>query len=202
MASTTAREGGMDAQLSQRELEVWGTTDHIRPEELDPREVWWRNRYQQLNIRGYRLRPRYSPEWVPSWTTSNKDWEDCEDGKRLEVWMLFFLTTGSDKFVSQYGQVIDATRIPDGKVVTLKRINTTEHPYEVDIGMYFSSKTLASLPANHCVPIHDVLILDGEEDFAIMVMPLLRPYTNPRFDTFGEVVECFRQLFEVRSMFD
>lgn len=85
MASTMTRGAGLDAQLSERELEVWGTTTHIRPEELDPREVWWRNHYQQLNIRGYRLRPRYSPEWVPSWTTLNINWEDCEDGKRLEV---------------------------------------------------------------------------------------------------------------------
>ncbi|KAG6375804.1 kinase-like domain-containing protein [Boletus reticuloceps] len=197
MTSTTAREAGLDAQLSKRELEVWGTNVHLRPEELDPREVWWRDRYQQLHIRGHRLRARYSPEWVPSWTTSNKNWEDCEDGKRLEVWVLFFFfTTDSHKFASQYGQVIDATRISDGKVVTLKRINKTEHPYEVDIGLYFSSKALASLPANHCVPIYDVFTLDDDENITIMVMPLFRPYTNPRFDTVGEVVECFRQLFE------
>ena len=30
-----------------------------------------------------------------------------------------------------------------------------------------------------------------------MVMPLLRPYDDPNFDTIGEAVECFRQLFEV-----
>lgn len=195
--STRAQEAGLDAQLSQRELEVWGTSVHIRPEELDPREVWWRNRYQQLNSRGYRLRSRYSPEWVPSWSTSNKNWEDCEDGKRLEVCFFFFFATSSDKFVLQYGQVIDATRISDNKVVTLKRINRADHPYEVDIGLYFSSKTLTSLPANHCIPIHDVLTLDGNENITIMVMPLLRPYTDPPFDTVGEVVECFRQLFEV-----
>lgn len=28
-------------------------------------------------------------------------------------------------------------------------------------------------------------------------MPLLRSYDDPAFDTFGEAVECFRQLFEV-----
>ena len=55
-------------------------------------------------------------------------------------------------------------------------------------------------PANHCVPIYDVLALDDDHDFVIIVMPLLRPYTNPRFDTIGEAVECFRQLFEVMSI--
>ena len=72
-------------------LEVWGTTDHILPEELDPREVWWRDRYEQLSNHGYLLRPRYSPRWVPSWKTSNRDWRDSEDGKRLEVRNFFFL---------------------------------------------------------------------------------------------------------------
>ena len=65
------------------------------------------------------------------------------------------------------------------------------------IALYFSSQALASQPVNHCVPAYEVFTLDAEDDIMIMVMPLLRPYNNPRFDTVGEVVECFRQLFEV-----
>ena len=82
-------------------------------------------------------------------------------------------------------------------MVTLKQVKRTDNPYEVDIGLYFSSKPLVSQPANHCVPIYDVLALNGDEDIALVVMPLLRVYTNPNFDTIGEGVECFRQLFEV-----
>ncbi|KAF8120722.1 kinase-like domain-containing protein [Boletus edulis] len=174
-----SRTVDVDAQISQKMAEMWGTSDHIPPEELDPREVWWRDRYEQLSNRGYLLRPRYSPQWVPSWKTSNKEWTDCEDGKRLE-----------------FGQVIDATRTSDGKVVTLKNINRRDHPYEADIALYFSSRALASQPANHCVPVYEVFTLDGESDTMIMIMPLLRPYNNPNFDTIGEAVECFRQLFE------
>ena len=70
------------------------------------------------------------------------------------------------------------------------------NPYEVDIGLYFSSESLASHPENHCIPFYEILSLDDNET-AIVVMPLLRSYANPPFDTFGEVVECFRQLFEV-----
>ena len=81
----------VDAQISQKMLAMWGTTDPVPPEELDPREVWWRDRYNQLNSHGYLLRPRYSPQWVPSWKTSSRDWEDSEDGKRLEVRKFFFL---------------------------------------------------------------------------------------------------------------
>ena len=84
-------------------------------------------------------------------------------------------------------------------MVALKQISRAEHPYEVDIALYFSSEDLVSKPENHCVPIYDALSLDDDSEFVIIVMPLLRPYANPRFDTIGEAVECFRQLFEVTS---
>ena len=80
-----SRTVDVDAQISQKMLGMWGTTDRILPEELDPREVWWRDRYKQLSNYGYLLRPRYSPQWVPSWKTSDTAWTDSEDGKRLEV---------------------------------------------------------------------------------------------------------------------
>lgn len=82
-------------------------------------------------------------------------------------------------------------------MVTLKRIKRGDHPYEADIATYFSSAALITQPANHCVPVYEVFALDDEDDIMVMVMPLLRPYNNPTFDTTGEAVECFRQLFEV-----
>ena len=78
----------------------------------------------------------------------------------------------------------------------LKRIDRRLHPHEIDIAQYFSSQTLVA-NANHCVPVYDVLIIPDEEDHAIIVMPLLQYYTVPPFATFGEAVECIRQLFEV-----
>lgn len=98
---------------------------------------------------------------------------------------------------AKVGHIIDATRLSDGRYVTLKRIKKSVHPYEIDIGLYFSSGSLASHPENHCIPFYDILSLDDNET-VIIVMPLLRSYADPPFDTFGEVVECFRQLFEVR----
>lgn len=63
-------------------VEIW---DYTPPEKLDLREVWWRDHYDQLNNHGYLLRPRYSPQWTPSWKTTGEGWKDCEDGKRLRV---------------------------------------------------------------------------------------------------------------------
>jgi len=97
----------------------------------------------------------------------------------------------------KYPTLLDATRIADGRYVFLKVIKKSVHPYEADIGLFFSSETLASDPRNHCVPIYEVLQLPDDDDKIILVMPLLREYYNPRFDTVGEVVEFFRQVFEV-----
>lgn len=79
----------MGSHRTRKELEVWGTTVHLRPEELDPREIWWRARYERLKSRGYLLRSRYSPQWVPSWTVSDGNWHECEDGRRLRVRVVF-----------------------------------------------------------------------------------------------------------------
>ncbi|EGN92527.1 hypothetical protein SERLA73DRAFT_127369 [Serpula lacrymans var. lacrymans S7.3] len=148
------------------------------PGTIKPGELWWCKHYQWLEGAGYLLRPRYSPGWVPSWQGTKKDWMDCEDSRGPLI-----------------QHILDATRISDGVFVTLKLIKKSRHPYEIEIGQLFSSEPVASDPANHCVPIYDVLHVPNDEDQAIIVMPLLRPFTNPRFDTCGEVVECFHQLF-------
>ncbi|GBE80573.1 hypothetical protein SCP_0302880 [Sparassis crispa] len=81
-------------------------------------------------------------------------------------------------------------------MVLLKRISTSIHPYEIEIGQFFSSEPLASDARNHCVPIYDVLRLPDDEDIALLVMPLLRGYNDPRIQTIGEAVDFFRQIFE------
>jgi serine/threonine protein kinase len=49
------------------------------------------------------------------------------------------------------------------------------------------------------VPILDVLHPPGEDDIMLIVMPLLRSLDSPPFDTVGEAVDFFTQIFEVRS---
>ena len=63
----------------------------------------------------------------------------------------------------------------------------------------WSAEPLASDPRNHCVAVHDVLQSPLDEDIAFIVLPFLRLYDKPRFRTFGEAVDCFRQLIEVTS---
>lgn len=97
----------------------------------------------------------------------------------------------------QHGQIIDAVRVQDGVSVALKKISKSVHPYEADIGKFFSTEPLASDPRNKCIPILGTLQPPDDEDVLILVMPLLRRYDSPRFDTFGEAIHFFAQIFTV-----
>lgn len=48
-------------------------------------EKFWRDRHSYLQGFGYNLRPRYSPEWSPSWIGTNLVPIFCEDSVRLVV---------------------------------------------------------------------------------------------------------------------
>jgi hypothetical protein len=50
------------------------------------------------------------------------------------------------------------------------------------------------------VPIYEVLKVPGEDDKVILVMPLLRDWDSPPFETVGEGVDFFQQLFEVCTL--
>jgi hypothetical protein len=90
---------------------------------------------------------------------------------------------------------IDATRISDGRPVMLKYLPLEEGPYELEINRLFSTEPLASNPRNYCAPLLDVIQLPN--DPPIMVHSLLRPFYNPRLQTFGEFVSFFSQVCEV-----
>lgn len=90
-----------------------------------------------------------------------------------------------------------AERVSDGELLTLKRFPKSVFPYETEIGQYFSTPPISEDPRNHCVPIYDALQVPDADDICLLVMPRLRAHDDPRFDTVGEGVEFFRQIFEV-----
>jgi hypothetical protein len=83
----------------------------------------------------------------------------------------------------------------------LKIVYKSDHPLEADIGSLLSSEPLSSDPRNHCVPIYEVFSFPNDHTLNVLVMPLLRKYDDPRFETVGEVVDCIRQIFEVSPSF-
>jgi len=91
---------------------------------------------------------------------------------------------------------MDATRRRDGEHIMLKKVLHEEAPYELQIAQLFSSPEVAQNPRNHCVPLLDVIEVPNSGQ-KLMVMPFLRPFNNPRFQTFGEFVAFFTQTCEV-----
>ncbi|KAJ6538868.1 hypothetical protein DFH09DRAFT_1090301 [Mycena vulgaris] len=75
-------------------------------------------------------------------------------------------------------RVIDVIRISDGAFVSLKPIDSTIHPDETSIGLWFSEEPQAPDPSNHCVPIGGVLDVPGAPTKRIIIMPFLSSYDN------------------------
>jgi hypothetical protein len=99
---------------------------------------------------------------------------------------------------AQHSQLIDAVRLSDGTTVGLKKVSKSRHPFEVEICDFFSSDPISKDPKNRCIPLLQTLDVPDDADLVIIVMPLLREYDDPRFDTYGEAIDCIKQLFEVR----
>ncbi|KAL1689597.1 hypothetical protein GGG16DRAFT_114840 [Schizophyllum commune] len=149
-----------------------------RISQVEPAEQWWVDHRAWLENRGYLLRPRFTPGWQPSWHDPKVNVDDAED-----------------RFPADKPNVLDAIKLPHGEPVMLKRVNKL-HSNEVEITTSLSPLPLAKDPRNHCVPVYDVLEVPDDDDLQILVLPLLREYDDPPFDTVGEVVDCLRQVLE------
>ncbi|KAA1477314.1 hypothetical protein DENSPDRAFT_844530 [Dentipellis sp. KUC8613] len=154
------------------------------PSTLRPNEKWWRDHYGVLIERGYTLRPRFDPNWTPPWPGTGRYYMEFEEGQQFKR-----------------AQILDATRNADGAWVTLKRLDMDEgrsDMEEVGINRYLSSEPLTSDPRNHCAQALEIFTIPDapNQDVYIMVMPTLRPFDDPTFDTFGEAIAFFTQLFE------
>ncbi|KAF8733283.1 Protein kinase domain, partial [Rhizoctonia solani] len=145
-------------------------------------EERWVSFQPYLLSKGYRLRPRYQPNWVPSWKT-NTDLcvSDCEDSKD-----------------SMPVRVLDATRAADNLQVIIKMLvpEQTEGQNELAVLERFSSPELKDHPDNHVVRCLDSFPIPGEQSGYFIVMPLLGGYRDPPFRTLAEVHDFLQQIFK------
>ncbi|KAL5492960.1 hypothetical protein ACEPAI_4408 [Sanghuangporus weigelae] len=143
--------------------------------DLTEGEKWWGSRFSMLESRGYRLRERLRPGWIPSWIADpNLAPVSCEDAAR-----------------NLYPQIIDATRIADSSCVIIKKIPKWSD--ERSIAVFLSS---IKDEKNHCVPILDAFPDETDNSIEFVVMPVLRKFNSPPFVTVSEVVDFFRQTLE------
>ncbi|KAH7332913.1 kinase-like domain-containing protein [Rhizoctonia solani] len=132
--------------------------------------------------KGYRLRPRYNPDWIPSWRTTGLEPSECEDS-----------------IDSMPLRVLDATRIKDNRQVVIKILKPEqggEGKEELAVLQHFATPPLRDDASNHVVPCWDTFPIPGEEHGCFVVMPLLGRYDEPAFDTISEVHDFLQQLFE------
>jgi hypothetical protein len=93
---------------------------------------------------------------------------------------------------------MDATRRHDGKLVMLKRVPAGLEQQELEISRLVSTPELCNDLHNHCVPLLESFELPNAIDQKLIVMPYLRYFNKPRFQTFGEFVAFFTQICDVR----
>ncbi|THH20215.1 hypothetical protein EUX98_g8621 [Antrodiella citrinella] len=158
------------ASYTDTSLEFSGIGELQQPERV------WRDRYFFLKECGYTLRPRYHPEWKPSWLGTGLPadiFEDC--------------------IMSLNSKVLDAVRTKDSYRVFIKVV---DRPEEIQIARMLSAKSLSSSPNNHCVPVLDVLTDPVEPSQNLLVMPYLRPFYDPPFEVVEEVLDFIKQTLE------
>ncbi|KAF9226736.1 hypothetical protein BS17DRAFT_696424 [Gyrodon lividus] len=146
------------------------------PPYLLEHELFWKERYAFFESRGYKLRPRYHPDGVP-----------CPGGPH-----------GHPDHIQQIAHdALDAVRKDDGGTkVFIKKVDVRLHPNEVDIARYLSSPEARKDDRNHCVTVLEVFRDQMDEQVWFIVMPLLRPFNEPPFDTVDEVVHFVDQSIE------
>ncbi|KAG9096220.1 hypothetical protein FS749_008885 [Ceratobasidium sp. UAMH 11750] len=155
----------------------------LKPEERSEAENRWVSFQPYLLSKGYQLRPRYQPDWVPSWKTTGANPYNCEDSAN-----------------SLPLRVLDATRVDDQLQVIIKMIIPSsvdrEGEEEVQILQHLSSSPYREDPTNHTVPCLDSFPIPDVEGGVFIVMPLLSTYTNPPFYNLSELHDFLDQVLE------
>ena len=88
--------------------------------------------------------------------------------------------------------MVDATRIADGKLVYIKEVQTGD--VESHVALMLSSHEDA---ANHSVPILDTFVDSTDESISYVVMPFLRLFNDPPFESIGEILDFADQILDV-----
>ncbi|QRV87085.1 kinase domain protein [Ceratobasidium sp. AG-Ba] len=153
------------------------------PEHRSDAEMRWVSLQPYLFSKGYQLRPRYQPDWAPSWTITGANPRECED------------SADSRPF-----RTLDAVRISDQLQVMLKMLvpseDDREGEQELEILQYFSSPPHDEDSTNHVVPCLDTFPIPDVEGGMLFVMPLLGKYKNPPFYDLSEIHDFLTQIFE------
>ncbi|KAF8698608.1 hypothetical protein RHS03_07505, partial [Rhizoctonia solani] len=148
-------------------------------------EEMWVSFQPYLLSKGYRLRPRYRPDWTPSWKVDPQlRASDCEDS-----------------IDSMPVRILDAVKTEDDSQVIIKMLvpRQEEGQNELAVLSHFSSQEMRIHPDNHVVPCIETFPLPGDHSGCFVVMPLLGRYSEPPFKTLAEIHDFLQQIFKKRE---
>ncbi|CAE6427858.1 unnamed protein product, partial [Rhizoctonia solani] len=153
-----------------------------RPDRRSEAEERWVSFQPYLLSKGYNLRPRYQPDWIPSWKGTKISPLSCEDSAD-----------------SMPIRLLDAIRIQDNQQVMIKMNvpsrEDTEGVEEYALLQHFSRPLLRDCPSNHVVPCLDSFPIPNVPEGNFIVMPLLSKYHDIPFYNLAELHDMLEQLF-------
>ncbi|KAF5315419.1 hypothetical protein D9619_007421 [Psilocybe cf. subviscida] len=145
-------------------------------------EFEWVKLQPFLLQRGYQLRPRFQPNWIPSWKRWNnfgrQTWLSSEDGLQVLV----------------HVDLLDAIRVKDGKRVVMKMVKTEK--FELPLLLLLNEGVIRKHPDNKIVDVLDVLLRPDTDETALVVMPHLINFALIPFQFVSEVAEAFVQFLD------
>lgn len=123
-------------------------------------------------------------------------WRRAEDSAPLPVREMY----GGDSIHATFSffprqhrpSLVDATRIADGKLVYIKRVQTNDRESRIALML-----SLHEDPTNHSVPILDTFVDETDESVSYVVMPFLRLADEPAFWAIDEILDFADQILEV-----
>ncbi|KZV68700.1 hypothetical protein PENSPDRAFT_753942 [Peniophora sp. CONT] len=159
------------------------SSDEETPDEVFSRlfsvEVAWRDRQLFLESRGYMLRPRLRPDWVPSWRTMNGSIIDAEDillFRSASIWWTRLALTMASLCTSN-----------------ASRLAIKSQPS-------FSSQTRRMreliLETTPCLYILEHFQDDVDPTISYVGMPFLRPLHRPPHDRVNDCVDLATHYLE------
>ncbi|OSD01770.1 hypothetical protein PYCCODRAFT_1436060 [Trametes coccinea BRFM310] len=147
---------------------------------LTSAEQWWKDHQPFFAEHGYMLRPRYRPDWVPSWQRDPSiDILSAEDQLTMHALR---------------PHLMDARRTSDDGLVLIKKIHSSSA--ELQIATYLNSPKMCQDPRNHTVPVVNVLRDPQDDTVTFLIMPFLRNIDDPPFESVENVLDCCEQLLE------
>ncbi|TEB29036.1 hypothetical protein FA13DRAFT_1690318 [Coprinellus micaceus] len=152
---------------------------HIGIDVLTSGEEAWKELYTFFLDAGYRLRSRYEPGWKPSWLEVSAKSKYPEDAVKPFT-----------------PNITHATHLKTGQYVVIKRIESDEDSTELDVMAFLTAEERAGDPRNHCVRALGILDHPSDPQVQFVILPLLRKFDDPPFETIGEVVDFVGQVLE------